>query len=42
MDADLKTTGICNYFLLKEGFWSSSAFTALPKNSPYTEVISRG
>ena len=38
---DLKTTGTCNYLLLKEGFWSAAAYTPLRKNSPYTEAMSR-
>ena len=38
---DMKTTGTCNYLLLKEGFWSAAAYTPLRKNSPYTEAMSR-
>ena len=39
---DLKTTDTCNYLLLKDGFWSSSIYTPLRKNSPYTKAMSAG
>lgn len=42
MDVDLKATGTCHYYLMKETFLSSPGFTLLAKNSPYTEAFSRG
>ena len=42
MSADLKSTGTCHYTGMKETFWGTYVFTALRKNSPYTESISLG
>ena len=42
MTADLKSTGTCHYTGTKENFWGTYVFTALRKNSPYTESISLG
>ncbi|XP_046449181.1 ionotropic receptor 93a-like [Daphnia pulex] len=39
---DYKKTGKCNFQIAKESFISATASFALPKNSPYTPVISRG
>ncbi len=39
---DLKETGTCSFSILKENLWSSPVFTALRKNSPYTEPLSMG
>lgn len=40
MNDDLKVTGSCRYYLLKEGVLTSAVHTLLQKNSPYTETIS--
>ena len=42
MAANLRNAGTCHYTRTKETFWGTYAFTALPKNSPYTESISIG
>lgn len=42
MDEDLKTTGNCHYYMMKDAFLRLSAFTPLRKNSPYTETMSIG
>ncbi len=43
MDADLKNSSTCSYYLLKDGgVFSSPVFTALRKKSPYMEIMSRG
>lgn len=42
MYEDLKTTGTCHYYMMKDSYLRLSAFTPLRKNSPYTETISIG
>ena len=40
---ELKKSNTCDYSLMKETFWPSShLYTALRKNSPHTETMSRG
>ena len=40
--ADLKNTGKCHYTGMKETFWKTLVFNALPKKSPYTKSVSKG
>lgn len=42
MADDFKNKGICQYFLVDDILSSYSVHTVLPKNSPYTEIISQG
>lgn len=42
LDEDLKSTGTCHYYLMKDAYLRLPVFTPLLKNSPYTEMISIG
>lgn len=42
MDEDVKTSGTCNYYMMKDTYLRLSLFTPLRKNSPYTGTISIG
>lgn len=42
MTDDFKKVGSCQYYLINDILVSTSAYTALAKNSPYREIVSQG